>query len=106
MQASLNDWRSFDFSDPNGAKLAGILDSMAAQVKQAEAGVPLPQNTGLRQLGGAGYLRQLNQDLTRSADQLRAAHGTAQQRAVFELRPAITTQAGQVQRVSDAIAGC
>jgi hypothetical protein len=106
MEASLNDWRSFDFSNPSAAKLADILDSMASQLKPAEAAVPLPQNTRLRELGGVGYLRQLNRELTQSARQLRSAHAGGQQVVVFELRPTITGQAGQVQRVADAITGC
>jgi hypothetical protein len=106
MEASLNDLRSFDFSDPNAAKMADILGSMANQVDRAEAAVPLPQNARLRDLGGVGYLRQLNRDLTQSEQQLRTAHAAGQQIVVFQLRPTITTQGGQVQRVSDAITGC
>ena len=106
MEASLNQLRSFDFTNPNAASLAGILDSMAHQLTSAEAAVPLPQNAPLRDLGGVGYLRQLNRELTQSADQLRAAHAGGQQIVVFQLRPTITTQAGQVQRVADGITGC
>jgi hypothetical protein len=106
MDASLTELRNFDYTNPNAAELAGILDSMANQLIHAEAAVPLPQNSRLRDLGGVTYLRQLNRDLTQSAQQLRNAHQANQQVVVFQLRPTIVTQGGQVQRVADAITGC
>jgi hypothetical protein len=106
MEKSLNDLRSFDYTNPNAAQLADILDSMATQVTHAEAGVALPQNTRLRNLGGVQYLRQLNRNLSQSAQQLRTAHQANQPIVVFQLRPTIVTQGGQVQQVADAIAGC
>lgn len=106
LEASLSELRNFDYSNPDAAKLAGILDSMASELKKAEAAVPLPQNTRLRDLGGVGYLRQLDRDLTQSAQQLHNAHAQNQTIVVFQLRPTVTQQGGQVQRVADGITGC
>jgi uncharacterized protein YukE len=106
MGTSLNELRGFDYTNPNASKLADILDSMASQVSHAEAGVALPQNARLRSLGGVPYLRQLNRDLSQSAQQLRTAHQANQPIVVFQLRPTIVTQGGQVQQVADAITGC
>ena len=101
--------RSLDSHQPSARpSLAGILDSMAHQLTSAEAAVPLPrQPHPLRDLGGVGYLRQLNRDLPLSRLTSCALLMLAVSRSwSSNSRPTITTQAGQVQRVADAITGC
>ncbi len=106
LQTSLNDFRGFDFTNPDAAKLADILDSMANQLKSVEGAVHLPQDARLSQLGGVGHLRQLESQLSQSAQQLRAAHGSGQEQVVFNVRSEVTTHAAQIQQVADAITGC
>lgn len=106
LDASVSAWRGFNFTNPSAPKLADAVSSMASPLKAAEAGVPLPQNSRLRQLGGVSYLRQLNRELQQTAQQLRSAPQSGQEQLVFDLRPTITTQAGQVQQVADGITGC
>jgi hypothetical protein len=106
IQGALNDLRSFDYTNPNATKLADIVDSMSHPLKNVEGAVHLPQSTRLNQLGGVGHLRQLENELNQSAQQLRNAPASNQEREVFTVRSTLTTQAAQVQQVADAITGC
>jgi hypothetical protein len=106
MQTALNDYRSFDFTNPNAGKLADILDSMIHPLKNVEGAVHLPQDTRLNELGGVGHLRQLERELNQFSQQLRNAHANNQEHVVFIVRPALAAPVGQVQQVADAITGC
>jgi hypothetical protein len=106
LEASVTAWRGFDFTNPDATKLADIVNSMTRPLSEAQAGVPLAQNSRLRDLGGANHLRQLNRDLQQTVQQLRTAQRGSEEQLVFQLRPTITTQVGQVQQVADAISGC
>lgn len=106
METSLSDLRGFDFTNPNAAKMATILDALAGELKAAEAAVPLPQNARLRALGGVSHLRQLRGNLLQSSQALHNAHRDQQPIVVFQLRSTVRTQGAQVQNVADAISGC
>jgi hypothetical protein len=106
MQASLDELRQVDFTNQNAAHVADLLDSLRHGLTTVEGAVHLPNGTSLQQLGGVGYLRQLESNLNALAQSLRGPGRNGQPVDVSTLEPQVTQRAAQVQRVTDAVAGC
>jgi hypothetical protein len=113
MQASLDELRqvavsngSFNVTNANAAHVADLLDSMRNELTSVEGAVHLPNGTALQQLGGVGYLRQLESNLNALAQSLRGSGSNRQPVNVSTLESEVMQRAAQVQRVTDAIAGC
>jgi hypothetical protein len=112
MQASLDELRrvavsngSFQITKAKAAHIADLLDSMRHELTRVEGAVHLPSGTSLQQLGGVGYLRQLESNLNALARSLRG-FGSNGQPANSTLESQVQQRAAQVQRVADAVAGC
>jgi hypothetical protein len=113
MQASLDELRrvavsngSFQITNANAAHVADSLDSMRQGLTKVEGAVHLPNGTSLQQLGGVGYLRQLESNLNALARSLRGSGSNGQPVNVSTLDSQVMQRAAQVQRVTDAVAGC
>jgi hypothetical protein len=106
MQSSLDELREVDVTNQNAAHLADLLDSLRHRLTTVEGAVHLPNGTSLQQLGGVGYLRQLESNLNALAQTLRSSGSNGQRVDVSTLEPQIMQRAAQVQRVTDAVAGC
>jgi hypothetical protein len=113
MQASLDQLRqaavsngSFEITKANAAHVADLLDSMRQELTKVEGAVHLPNGTGLQQLGGVGYLRQLESNLNALARSLRGSGSNGQTADPSALQGQVMQRAAQVQRVADTVAGC
>jgi hypothetical protein len=113
MQASLDQLRqvavsngTFEITSANAAHVADLLDSMRHGLTTVEGAVHLPNGTSLQQLGGVGYLRQLESNLNELSQSLRHSGGHGQAADASTLQSQVMERAAQVQRVTDAVAGC
>ena len=75
-------------------------------LRTVEGAVHLPNGTGLQQLGGVGYLRQLESNLNGLAQSLGGSGSNRQTVDASTLQAQVMQRAAQVQRVTDAVAGC
>ena len=113
MQTSLDDLRqaavsngSFEITKANAAHVADLLDSMRHGLTTVEGAVHLPNGTSLQQLGGVGYLRQLEGNLNALAQSLRGSGSNGRPVNYSSLNSQVMQRAAQVQRVTDAVNGC
>jgi hypothetical protein len=104
LQTSLDQLRTFDYTNGSASALAADLDSARKGLIGIESAVHLPQNTTLQQLGGVGRIRQLESEARSLAAAVKASEGTPAQLASFE--NAVRQRTTEMQQIAGAVTGC